>query len=129
MHLFRATGLVPVPPRPEADERIEQATLHARRGAGDDARGEIREGKTLVALLLEADRRRAEGAPRSGRAPGDTGEQRNGRHPAQRGAPPPPNPPGLVVVLQAQVGDQLLARRWRSVFLSFISWMKMSCSG
>jgi ADP-ribose pyrophosphatase len=57
MHLFRATDLREVPARPEADERIE-----ARMFALDEAqemirRGEVREGKTLVALLLEAERR------------------------------------------------------------------------
>ena len=37
MHLFRATALEAVPPRPEADERIEQASLHARGGDGHAA--------------------------------------------------------------------------------------------
>jgi ADP-ribose pyrophosphatase len=57
MHLFRATGLDPVPPRPEADERID---AHAFTLAEVDAmirRGEVREGKTLVALLMELRRR------------------------------------------------------------------------
>jgi ADP-ribose pyrophosphatase len=57
MHLFRATGLEPVPPRPEADERIEQATFSLEEAMAMVARGEIREGKTLIALLLEARRR------------------------------------------------------------------------
>jgi ADP-ribose pyrophosphatase len=56
MYLFRATGLQPVPPRPEADERIELATFTLEEALGMVARGEIREGKTLVALLLEAHR-------------------------------------------------------------------------
>lgn len=58
MHLFRATRLKPVPPRPEADERIEilACTLEEARAMVD--RGEIREGKTLVAVLLELERRR-----------------------------------------------------------------------
>jgi ADP-ribose pyrophosphatase len=59
MHLFRATGLEPVPPRPEADERIESATFTLEEAMAMVARGEIREGKTLVALLLEDGRRRA----------------------------------------------------------------------
>jgi ADP-ribose pyrophosphatase len=59
MHLFRATSLAAVPPRPEADERIEQATFTLEEAMAMLRRGEIREGKTLVALLLEADRRRA----------------------------------------------------------------------
>jgi ADP-ribose pyrophosphatase len=57
MHLFRATGLTPVPPRPEADERIEQAAFTVDEAMAMVRRGEIREGKTLVALLLEAARR------------------------------------------------------------------------
>ena len=49
MHLFRATALEAVPPRPEADERIEQASLHARRGDGHaaarrDSRGQDARG-------------------------------------------------------------------------------------
>ncbi|HXK11798.1 MAG TPA: NUDIX hydrolase [Vicinamibacteria bacterium] len=59
MHLFRATGLEPVPPRPEADERIEPAAFDLEEAMGMVERGEIREGKTLVALLLEAARRRS----------------------------------------------------------------------
>jgi len=57
MHLFRATSLEPVPARPEADERIEQATFTLDEAVAMIQRGEIREGKTLVALLLEAGRR------------------------------------------------------------------------
>jgi len=57
MHLFRATGLEPVPPRPEADENIEHATFTLDQAMAMIGRGEIREGKTLVALLLEAGRR------------------------------------------------------------------------
>ena len=52
MHLFRATGLEPVPPRPEADEKIEPATFTLEEALEMVKRGEIREGKTLVALLL-----------------------------------------------------------------------------
>jgi ADP-ribose pyrophosphatase len=58
MHLFRATGLEPVPPRPEADERIESATFTLEEAMAMIARGEVREGKTLVALLLEEGRSR-----------------------------------------------------------------------
>jgi ADP-ribose pyrophosphatase len=57
MHLFRATQLEDVPPRPEADERIEQATFTLDDLMAMVRRGEIREGKTLVALLLETARR------------------------------------------------------------------------
>lgn len=57
MHLFRATDLKTVPARPEADESIEQATFTLDEAMAMIGRGEIREGKTLVALLLELRRR------------------------------------------------------------------------
>ena len=57
MHLFRATGLESVPPRPEEDEDIEAAIFTLDEAQAMMARGEIREGKTVVALLLEAQRR------------------------------------------------------------------------
>ena len=57
MHLFRATGLASVPARPEADERIEAALFTLQEAEQMIRRGEIREGKTLVALLLELQRR------------------------------------------------------------------------
>jgi ADP-ribose diphosphatase len=57
MHLFRATALEPFPARPEADERIETATFTLAEALAMISRGEIREAKTLVALLLEARRR------------------------------------------------------------------------
>jgi ADP-ribose pyrophosphatase len=61
LHLFRATGLAQVAARPEPDERIE-----ARRVSRDEARamiqrGEIRDAKTLLALLLEFQRQHASG--------------------------------------------------------------------
>jgi len=58
MHLFRATGLHQGVARPEEDERIEvrDVTLEGARQMIES--GEIREGKTLVALLLELERRR-----------------------------------------------------------------------
>lgn len=59
MHLFRATALTDVPPRPEADERIEVRTFSLDEARAMIRRGEVREGKTLVALLLEAERRSA----------------------------------------------------------------------
>ena len=58
MHLFRASQLEVVPARPEADERIETGTFTVEAALEMIGRGEIREGKTLVALLLEAGRRR-----------------------------------------------------------------------
>jgi ADP-ribose diphosphatase len=58
MHVFRATGLVASRAQGDEDERIEvQAFTLADLEAMID-RGEIREGKTLVAILLEGRRRR-----------------------------------------------------------------------
>jgi ADP-ribose pyrophosphatase len=59
MHLFRATGLTSVAARPEADERIEAATVTLAEVREMIGRGEIREGKTLVALLMEVGREKA----------------------------------------------------------------------
>jgi ADP-ribose pyrophosphatase len=58
MHLYRATDLEPVPPRPEEDERIEPATFTLEEAREMMRTGEIREGKTVVALLFESERRR-----------------------------------------------------------------------
>ena len=58
MHVFRATGLEVVPARPEEDERIEPLALSLETAREMVARGEVREGKTLVALLLEMEMRR-----------------------------------------------------------------------
>jgi ADP-ribose pyrophosphatase len=58
MHLFRATGLTSVAARPEADERIEAATFTHAEARERIRLGEVREGKTLVALLLEMGRER-----------------------------------------------------------------------
>jgi len=63
MHLYRATNLQSVPARPEADERLTLRTLDLQEARRMIARGEIREGKTLVALLLEGERRRTGGEP------------------------------------------------------------------
>ena len=57
MHLFRATRLQAVPPRPEADERIAACVFTLAEAEAMIRRGEVREGKTLVALLLELRRR------------------------------------------------------------------------
>jgi hypothetical protein len=59
MHLFRATGLESVAARPEADERIESRAFTRAEVEEMIHRGEIAEGKTLVALLME--RARAKG--------------------------------------------------------------------
>jgi len=58
MHLFRASGLSLGPARPEADEQIETCwvTLAEARALAD--RGEVKDAKTLLAVLLE-ERRRA----------------------------------------------------------------------
>ncbi len=58
MDIFRATGLRPIAPRPEIDERIEVGVFDLEEARAMIDRGEIREGKTLVALLLECLRRR-----------------------------------------------------------------------
>ncbi len=57
MTIFRATGLRQVPPRPEPEERIEIATFTRDAVQSMIASGDVREGKTLVALLLEMGRR------------------------------------------------------------------------
>jgi len=57
MHLYRATDLESVPPRPEEDEHIEAATFTLAEAREMMNRGQIREGKTVVALLLESERR------------------------------------------------------------------------
>jgi ADP-ribose pyrophosphatase len=56
LHLFRASELTAVPPRPEEDERIEARAVTRAEARAMIERGEIREGKTLVALLMELDR-------------------------------------------------------------------------
>jgi ADP-ribose diphosphatase len=58
LHLFRAAGLTRVPPRPEADERIEAAWFDLPEARGMMDRGLVRDGKTLIALLLEERRAR-----------------------------------------------------------------------
>lgn len=60
MHLYRATELQQVLARPEADERIEVLTTSFAEARRMIDRGDVREGKTLVALLLEAERRARE---------------------------------------------------------------------
>ena len=62
MHLFRTSDLTPVPPRPQEDERLEIRWFTSQEIRGMMDTGDIREGKTLVALLLE-ERRRREGSP------------------------------------------------------------------
>ena len=57
MHLFRATDLVSVPPRPEPDENIEAHWLTLAEAKAMADHGEIRDAKTLLALMLEERRR------------------------------------------------------------------------
>jgi ADP-ribose pyrophosphatase len=59
MHLFRATQLEPVPPRPDPDERIEVARFPFAKAHAMTLSGELCEAKTLLALLLEGERRRS----------------------------------------------------------------------
>jgi ADP-ribose pyrophosphatase len=63
MYLFRATALRAVPPRPDADERIEAGVFTLEEARDMIRRGEVREGKTLVALLLETERRGGGASP------------------------------------------------------------------
>ena len=57
IHVFRATDLRVVPARPEEDERIETTWLALEEALAMIDRGEIKEGKTLIALLREQTRR------------------------------------------------------------------------
>jgi ADP-ribose pyrophosphatase len=58
LHLFRASALQVVPPRPEEDERIEIRTMPLDEALGLVRRGEIQDAKTVLALLLEKEHRR-----------------------------------------------------------------------
>jgi ADP-ribose pyrophosphatase len=58
MHLFRAARLTSVPPRPEADERIETRAFNLDEARAMISRGEVRDSKTLIALLFEGERSR-----------------------------------------------------------------------
>jgi ADP-ribose pyrophosphatase len=57
LHVFRASELRVVPARPEADERIETVWFPLADALAMIDRGEIKEGKTLIALLREQTRR------------------------------------------------------------------------
>ena len=59
MHLFRATGLRAGASRPEADEEFEVRAFTRRELDRLLRRGTLRDGKTLVGVLLELARRRA----------------------------------------------------------------------
>src|SRR5258708_37631409 len=53
MHVFRATGLAPSKAKGDEDERIEVQAFALTELEAMIDRGEVREGKTLVAILLE----------------------------------------------------------------------------
>jgi len=55
LHLFLATGLTPGQANQEADEFIEVVTLPLDDALGMARRGEIRDAKTIIGLLLVAD--------------------------------------------------------------------------
>jgi len=63
MFVFRATRFTEVPRRLDDDEQIEVKTCSLPEAQQMITRGDIREGKTLVGVLLEVQRRTA-GAPR-----------------------------------------------------------------
>lgn len=58
MHLFRATGLTLAPARPEPDEHIEARWVSLAEARSMAKRGEVKDAKTLLALLLEEERHR-----------------------------------------------------------------------
>lgn len=57
IHLFLATDLTPVPPRPDEDERIEVVRMPFDEALARIDDGEIDDAKTVVALLRTAARR------------------------------------------------------------------------
>jgi ADP-ribose pyrophosphatase len=57
MHLFRATGLRKGAARPEDDEHIEARWVSLAEARAMATRGEVKDAKTLLALLLEQERR------------------------------------------------------------------------
>ncbi len=59
MHLFRASDFEVVPTRPDPDERIEVGRFPFATARAMMLRGEVREAKTMLALLLEGERRRS----------------------------------------------------------------------
>ncbi len=58
MHLFRATRLTLGAARPDPDEHIEARWVSLAEARAMAARGEVKDAKTLLAILLEEDRRR-----------------------------------------------------------------------
>jgi ADP-ribose pyrophosphatase len=58
MFLFRATALTRAAARPEPDEQIEVHWVSLPEARAMAERGQVRDAKTLLAILLEAERRR-----------------------------------------------------------------------
>lgn len=58
LQLVRATGLRAVPPRPESDECLEARSFSLEELRRFERDGQLRDAKTLLALLLERERRR-----------------------------------------------------------------------
>jgi len=63
MHLFRATRLQVVLARPDEDERLEVAWFELAEALAMIDRGEVREAKTIIGLLLEARRTPGDSTP------------------------------------------------------------------
>jgi ADP-ribose pyrophosphatase len=63
MHLYRATGLVDDKADADEDERIEIGVFTLAEVEAMVATGALREAKTLIAVLLEVDRRRRRVSP------------------------------------------------------------------
>jgi ADP-ribose pyrophosphatase len=59
MHLYRATGLRPGRAEPEADEALEVRAFSRRQLERMLRRGELRDGKTIIGVLLELGRKTA----------------------------------------------------------------------
>jgi ADP-ribose pyrophosphatase len=59
MHLYRATGLRPGRAEPEADEALEVRAFSRRQLERRLRRGQLRDGKTIIAVLLELGRKTA----------------------------------------------------------------------
>lgn len=56
MYVFRATSLTSVPPRPDEDENIEVKVCPLAEAIEMIRRGDIREAKTIIGLLMESRR-------------------------------------------------------------------------
>lgn len=63
VHLFRATGQISGPPRPDGDEHIEVRAFTLEEARTMAADGRIHDAKTLLAVVLESERRLREVKP------------------------------------------------------------------